>query len=680
MFLVQIANRLIPLTVAALAVAILPAVAQENPFRNLKACVGGAFSTEEDFMMTRGEPFDGNPYISDGDLLSPDGQVCARNAELLRRFDVKADLGLDGVDILSFDGLIAFSTELDSPFGTFGAGDVLFTSGAVIPNSALVAPFGIRHNIGLDEVKFVGKTEDIIKFAAVAQRTKPAEWTGDRLQSALKEFGIDIWFSIEGTVWDLQRPILDGDVLSASGTIIATNRDLLAPGAPAGLPVDGVDFGVDAFAVARDAIERSRDLAALFFSTEINYEGKVSFTDGDVLRQGGSVVATNQALVAAFHPAASFLGLDALWFPFQRPADPRITTECDLSVGDFNGGIVPIGGVGTGLHEEPLASPPALTSTLTRPCGLFVPVNGTLGLTPSAVKRFRVVYREHGEAVPSVIGASSTPAVSTVWNLRKGTYRFIPLVGLQWVCELPATLATDGDGWMDAQEFLNAKNGTGSYVDCPQPELRLAVWNSAALPPGTPTGEPISGLRDREDHYVLWLEWEDTSGVLHREAVEHHLQLDNTLPRIPADPDGLQVRLVDGITLVPACGEAPMGASQFQIWGQFADRYYSGFSLGLKGGKPPASVGYGPHHFFDLNDGTMGVKNSDDTGTMPDATAVHLRDVSLGDLGVSATKCCYFLEMFVYDRAIRHTFDGTFVNDFTGGNYSYAFLTFSADP
>ena len=118
----------------------------------------------------------------------------------------------------------------------------------------------------------------------------------------------------------------------------------------------------------------------------------------------------------------------------------------------------------------------------------------------------------------------------------------------------------------------------------------------------------------------------------------------------------------------------------FQVWGQFLDRYYSHFTLGLKGGNPPAAVAYGPHNFYDPTDGTGGVKNTDDTGTVPDATTVRLRDISLTDLGASATKCCYLLEMYVFDRAIRHTFDGTFVNDFTGGNYAYTFMTFSAAP
>ncbi len=657
-------------------------VQAQDPLRNLEACKGGAFSTEEDFMMTQGEPFDGNPYISDGDLLSPDGQVCARNAELLQRYDVKLDLGLDGVDVLSIEGrVVAFSTELDSPFGSFSSGDILFTSGGVIPNSALVAPFGIQHNIGLDELKFRGKTDNILRFIELVQGSSPGDWQGDKLQSTLKEFDLDIWFSVEGTVWDPQKPILDGDILSALGSVIATNRDLLVPGAPAGLPSDGVDFGLDAFAVAREVISGAEDVRDLFFSTEILHNGKASFNDGDVLRQGGGIVTTNDNLIQSFHPAADFLGLDALWFPFgEVSGDPRITTVCDLSVGEFNGGIVPIGGSGTGLHESPLVSPPALTNTLTRPCGLYVPVDGSLPVPSVTVRRFRVVYREHTEAAPGVVGDPATPVIQTTWHLTKGTWKWIPFVGLQWVCELPAVLSTDANGWMDAQDYIDAKNGIGSYIGCPH-ELRLAVWNTMGLPAGTPTGDPIPAVRDREDHYVLWLEWEDSGLTMHREPVEHHLQLDNTLPIIAAYPDGLQLRLTDGVTQVPACGEAPVGASDFQVWGQFLDRYYSHFTLGLKGGNPPAPpFGYGPHMFYDPNDGTLGVKNTDDTGTTPDATTVHLRDISLLALGASATKCCYLLEMYVYDRAIRHTFDGTFVNNFTGGNSSYTYMTFSAAP
>jgi hypothetical protein len=80
MCVARLGRWLTPIASAALVTAASFASAQDVPFKNLKACEGGAFSTEEDFMMTRGEPFDGNPYISDGDALSPNGEVCARNA------------------------------------------------------------------------------------------------------------------------------------------------------------------------------------------------------------------------------------------------------------------------------------------------------------------------------------------------------------------------------------------------------------------------------------------------------------------------------------------------------------------------------------------------------------------------------------------------------------------------
>lgn len=673
-------HLLAPALAVFLAASFSTANAQQDGFKNLAACKDGAFSVEEDFMMTRGEPFDGNPYISDGDLLSPSGQVCVRNAELLRRFDVAPDLGLDGVDILDFgDGLIAFSTELDSPHGSFTAGDLLVTNGAIIPNSALVAPFGFESDVGLDEIKFMGSPDRIRKLIEIARGTPPDGWQDDKLQSLLKETGVDIWFSIEGTRWDREQPILDGDILAASGTVVATNRDLLVPGAPAGLPSEGVDFGVDAFATAREAIVTARDLSAIFFSTELLFDGKASFTDGDVLRKGGSVAAANGVLIAAFNPAAKFLGLDALWFQFSVPRDPRITIMCDLSVGEFGGGIVPIGGSGSGLHESPLTAPPALTGTLERPCGEFVPIDGSLPVPPTGVKRFRVVYREHSEAPPAVAGDPTTPAIDTVWQLKQGTWKFIPMLGWQWVCELPVTLSTTG-GWMDAQAYIDAKNGIGSFDGCPHSEMRLAVWNTLGLPAGEPNGDPTPGLRDREDRYVIWLEWEETSGTMRREPVEHTLQLDNTLPIIADYPNGLQMRLTDGVTTVLACDASPAGVTTLQVWAQFADRHYSRARLHLSGGNPPATASYGPHRFYEPNDGTSGVKNTDGTGTLPDTTTVHLRNIALTDLGASFTECCYYFVMRLWDRSIRHSFNGKVVNDVSGTRWSHSFITFSATP
>ena len=270
-----------------------------------EACQRLAFSVEEDFMMTQGQPLDGNPYISDGDLLSLDTTVCARNAKLLEHFDVVADLGLDAVDVISAAGVaVAFSTELDSPnVGQFTAGDLLTTDGVVIPNAALTAAFDVERDIGLDAIHFVGELEGILGFLE--------EWSQEPgiLADMLRQWEIDIWFSTEGA-WTAGDAIgfLDGDLLSArDGTVVAPGRDLLPPGIPAGIPTRGVDFGLDGATGSR-----KDNVKTLTFSTEILHENDFGFTDGDVLLYGSeTVVHTNQQLTASFEPAEGFLGLDA---------------------------------------------------------------------------------------------------------------------------------------------------------------------------------------------------------------------------------------------------------------------------------------------------------------------------------------------------------------------------------
>ena len=136
------------------------------------ACAGGGFSTEEDFMARDIKPFDGNLYISDGDLLSFDGQVCMRNHDLTAAWFAARgpDLGLDALDVLDAANLerpvIAFSTEVDDVSGRFTAGDLLFTPGYIIPNIAS-SPFNIRWDIGLDGVQFTGDLANIMKFVSV---------------------------------------------------------------------------------------------------------------------------------------------------------------------------------------------------------------------------------------------------------------------------------------------------------------------------------------------------------------------------------------------------------------------------------------------------------------------------------------------------------------------------------
>jgi hypothetical protein len=101
---------------------------------------------------------------------------------------------------------------------------------------------------------------------------------------------------------------LDGDLLSArNGTIVAGNAALLAPGVPAGIPNDGVDFGLDAATA-----DRVGTVEQIHYSTEILYENELTFTDGDLLAYNNGIASTNYDLIDVFEPLVQELGLDAL--------------------------------------------------------------------------------------------------------------------------------------------------------------------------------------------------------------------------------------------------------------------------------------------------------------------------------------------------------------------------------
>jgi len=282
-------------------------------------CKELAFSTEEDFVTNGPVPPDGNPIISDGDLLGPGCVICARNLDLVGLFDVPADLGLDAADVIDVESyLVAFSTELNSPnVGQFTAGDLLVTDGNIIPNVALTDPFGAGYDIGLDALHFVGALDNIIAFLDEASQMTRDDWLASpsMLSQMLTRREIDIWFSTEETLKIVGAPgFLDGDLLSArDGVIVAGNDELLPSSVPAGIPDRGVDFGLDAATG-----DRAGDKGWIHFSTELLYEDEFSFTDGDVLKYGNGVIHTNPSLVLCFEPKADFLGLDALHMAIVR--------------------------------------------------------------------------------------------------------------------------------------------------------------------------------------------------------------------------------------------------------------------------------------------------------------------------------------------------------------------------
>jgi hypothetical protein len=352
--------------------------------------------------------------------------------------------------------------------------------------------------------------------------------------------------------------------------------------------------------------------------------------------------------------------------------DPHITHMCgDLyPVGYFDGGVVLPGDPGTGLYKDnpDLAWPDGRPR---RACGQWVAVNGYL---PSGgVTHFRVAYRKASDPVPVGPGDAATKGVYSKWHLNHWSTACLPdpLHPLE-----TQTLPGHGDGWMDYTQYMDARSGAST--GCPNGGLRLGIWQTQAL------GDP-----DKDEHYVLWLEWQDGSGF-HREPFEHHLQLDNSLPKI----NDLKVTLTDGSTPVGACGEAPKGEHIFKVYADFEDNkdLYWSYYIRVRGGKPPANIRYPKNLpaedpdgnlWHDYYEGTIYVANTDKGGTTPDSTTVFLRDIDMQDFKTSFVDCCYLLELFVRDAALRHSFpQRNTVYESTGAYWDDVskFFTFAAAP
>jgi hypothetical protein len=585
----------------------------------LARCRSGAFSTEEDFMTKGSKPADGDPRISDGDLLSRDGFVCARNADLLQVFATPGagplpDLGLDAVDVIDVEKyLVALSTELDHPRAGFAAGDLLVTNGAVVPNVALVAPFGVRYDVGLDEVKFIGKPEAILRFLEFAKGRSRGAWLEQpgSLQQSLKRFDLDIWFSTEGTAQTPNDPVvfLDGDVLSAAtGAVVIPHDALLPASVPAGIPARGVDFGLDAFAVSRDGNRES-----FLFSTELVHGAEaLPFTDGDVLRLGDGVVARNWDLVAAFEPATRDLGLDALFIGGPGGCENKITNIGGLKINELDFGVDGLAAL-TGVGDSPPDAPGQLTQ---HPHGRFVHFWGTVC---EGVKRFRVVYRKVSDGPPGGPNDGTGIAVTADkgWQVRK------PLGSL---C-IPEPWFSDADGWFDAAAWR-------SFQTCD--DVNLTVWYTHQLGGGTHSA-------DANDLYRVWLAYETTGGVIEREARDHLVRLDNIAPLIS------QLRF--GPPADPRCPSFHPADMPVTLVGEIVDDHFWGIRVSLGGDSLPPFFYPRQNYYNPVGVGEFG--NLDSTGTTPDGSAVPLRRVNVADLGtLPPAECCYGATVRAYDRTI----------------------------
>jgi len=467
----------------------------------LKACREFAFSTEEDFVTQGNEPGDGNPIISDGDLLGPSCVVCARNFDLVGRFDVTQDLGLDAADVIDVDDyLVAFSTELDSPHGDqFTAGDLLVTNGAIIANRALTYLFEVvGYDIGLDAVHFVGDREDIIAFLGEIQQYSRDYWLQNPsvLSQILNRREIDIWFSTEGTAPTVEQPaFLDGDLLSArNGTIIASNSVLLEPSVPAGIPDRGVDFGLDAA-----ACDRAGNREWIFFSTSILYEGEeLSFTDGDILHIGGGVATLNEDLLQCFEPKAEFLGLDALSYAIGEPPPP-----CEAVI--IRVGGMPAGSIGPNGLANGLSATTPQFQAFDSPFGQSVEILGRMVSCDECTK-FKVEY-----------GQWPDPAIepTTFQPLTDDFQEWIFVWPSLWVL---VDREPDADGWLNI--LCNTVMG-GLYTP----------WNTSG----------------KNGKYSLRLTVEDAGGTEHV-SPDVVVMLDNTVPAAALSLD-----------TVPVCGDIFIG-------------------------------------------------------------------------------------------------------------------------
>ena len=467
---------------------------------------GVYFSTEEDFV-SRGPQLPGGPLISDGDLLISAGHVYMRNSKLLTHWDMSIDLGLDAADVVnSEDGFVAFSTELDHPGGLFTAGDLLAINGAVLPNSALLIRFDIPRDLdlGLDALHFTGKEQAIIEFLEVVKEQGREYWLEkpEALIKYLREYGVDIWFSTEGTPptrGEGQEPgFLDGDLLSAAdGTVVGRNAWLLPPSVPAGIMKRGVDFGLDAYAAPTRELKLAREQG--FFSTEILFSAKPNFTDGDVLRFGNGAAAINGVLVGPFEPKADFLGLDALSIPVRDHFLP-----CEAVIMRVGG--MPAGSIGpNGLANGWSATTPTFEA-FDSPFGGWVEI---LGRMPSCedCTRFKVEYGQWPDA--------TTPPTSFV-PLTQSFKEWILVPW--WPNFIRVDRDPDSEGWLSI--LCDSVMG-GLYVP----------WNTAG----------------KDDKFSLRLTVEEGGGT-HFVSSPVVVMVDNTHPKASLVLD-----------TVPVCGDILIG-------------------------------------------------------------------------------------------------------------------------
>lgn len=276
----------------------------ENPFEffSLNLCAAPIrelwFSTGSG--LTAGIWKDPTNHVSRSDILSLDGRVVKTGARLFSNLGVMPigapDLGLDALDI--GPGAEVFYSIHDPVFsetlGPLNPGDLLSSQGHIANrNKDLTAAFGFKDSVpdlGLDAVQ-------------------------------LRPNG-EIWFSTTTNAFSpTAGAIGPGDILSTTGVIIKTNRDLLSRFQP---DKPNFDYGLAALYVWPGG--------EIWFATENGFLDTTlgPIPRGTLLSDRGYIVYRNLELVRAFQPLEDLadFGLDGVFVvtdvtPF--PPETKIT-------------------------------------------------------------------------------------------------------------------------------------------------------------------------------------------------------------------------------------------------------------------------------------------------------------------------------------------------------------------
>lgn len=158
------------------------------------------------------------------DILSDLGRVVVAGSSLLKGAGLPADLGVDGFDVIpGGDGAVAFTVNQAAESERLGAvseGDLLADDGRVLRRNAEL----------LGRLGFMPPPPDL------------------GLDAVFQHDSGEYWFSVRGTAWSetLSQMIGPGDLLSDAGRVVRSHTELLARFAP---PDPERDYGLDAFFV-----------------------------------------------------------------------------------------------------------------------------------------------------------------------------------------------------------------------------------------------------------------------------------------------------------------------------------------------------------------------------------------------------------------------------------------------